>query len=397
MHRLYFDNNATSPVHPSVIEEMTRALGSVWGNPSSVHMEGRLARQRLEESRESIASLIGSSPREVVFTSGGSESNNTALVGAALRLDQRCHIVTSAIEHPSVAQSAEWLRRRGHEVTFVGCKADGTVDPQEIAAAIRQDTAIVSLMLANNETGVIQPVAAVAALCRDRSIHLHCDGVQAAGRIPLDVKELGVDTFALAAHKMHGPKGIGALYVRSGVILEPYLSGGSQERRRRAGTESVPLAIGFAEAARLAVDEMDRWVLIASWRDELERELLSSFDGSFINGAGAGRLPNTSSVCFRGCDAEGIVIGLDLAGLAVSTGSACSSGRIEPSDVLIRMGISEDDARSSVRISLGRMNEDGEIREALELFRAIVPRNRKHPGKGAVSEPAASGVDSGSR
>jgi cysteine desulfurase len=282
-------------------------------------------------------------------------------------------------------------------VTFVGCRADGTVDPQEIAAAIRKDTAIVSLMLANNETGVIQPVAAVAALCRDRSIHLHCDGVQAAGRIPLDVKELGVDTFALAAHKMHGPKGIGALYVRSGVILEPYLSGGSQERRRRAGTESVPLAIGFAEAARLAVDEMDRWVLIASWRDELERELLSSFDGSFINGAGAGRLPNTSSVCFRGCDAEGIVIGLDLAGLAVSTGSACSSGRIEPSDVLIRMGISEDDARSSVRISLGRMNEDGEIREALELFRAIVPRNRKHTGKGAVSEPAASGVDSGSR
>lgn len=380
MHRLYFDNNATSPVHPRVAEEMLEAQRDAWGNASSVHAEGRRARQRLEESREMVASFIGSAPREIVFTSGGSESNNTALAGVALRSGQRCHIVTSAIEHPSVLQACEWLRRRGHEVTLVGCRADGSVDPDVIASALREDTGIVSLMLANNETGVVQPVAAVAALARDRGIHVHCDAVQAAGRIPVDVGMLGVDTLSIAAHKMHGPKGIGALYVRAGVVLEPLVVGGAQERRRRAGTESVPLAAGLAAAARLARDEMGRWDEIAGWRDELERELLASFEGSFVNGGGATRLPNTTNICFRGHDAEGIVIGLDLEGLAVSTGSACSSGRVEPSNVLIRMGISEDDARSSVRISLGRLNEAVEIARALELFRTVVARNRRQGG-----------------
>lgn len=397
MHRLYFDNNATSAIHPLVADEMGAAFRGVWGNPSSVHTEGRLARQRLEESRESVASLIGSSPREIVFTSGGSESNNTALLGAAFQFGQRCHIVTSAIEHPSVIQSAEWLRRRGHDVTFVGCRRNGVVDPAEILSALREETKIVSLMLANNETGVLQPVAAVASVCSERGIHVHCDAVQAVGRVPVDVGELGVDTMALAAHKMHGPKGIGALWVRSGILLEPLLTGGAQERRRRAGTESVPLAVGFAAAARIADEEMGRWDQVARWRDRLERELLDSIEGSFVNGAGAGRLPNTSSICFRGHDAEGIVIGLDLAGLAVSTGSACSSGRVEPSDVLIRMGISEDDARSSVRISLGRMNEEGEIENALALFRMVVPRNRKQATGDAVAEQAAHGESSTSR
>jgi len=391
MHRLYFDNNATSPVHPTVADEMSAALRTTWGNPSSVHSEGRRARQTLEESRESVASLIGSTPREIVFTSGGSESNNTALVGASFQSGQRCHIVTSAIEHPSVIRSVEWLRRRGHDATLVGCRPDGTVDPNAIESALREDTRVVALMLANNETGVLQPVAEIAAMCRARGIHVHCDAVQAVGRVPVQVEELGVDTLAIAAHKMHGPKGVGALYVRSGVTLEPLISGGAQERRRRAGTESVALAVGFAAAARLAEDDMDRWRAVAAWRDALEASLLEAFAGSFVNGGGAARLPNTTNICFRGFDAEGIVIGLDLEGLAVSTGSACSSGRVEPSDVLIRMGISEDDARSSVRVSLGRLNHKDEIEKALELFRKIVPRNRKDPAGEAVSERASNG------
>jgi cysteine desulfurase len=397
MHRLYFDNNATSPLHPSVADAMQDTLRTVWGNPSSVHAEGRLARQVLEESRESVASLVQSSPREIVFTSGGSESNNTALIGATLRRGQRCHIVTSAIEHPSVLRSVEWLGRRGYDVTVVGCRPDGTVDPSTIAGALREDTGVVALMLANNETGVLQPVEEVSQLCRERGIHLHCDAVQAVGRIPVDVATLGVDTLAMAAHKMHGPKGIGALWVRSGVVLEPLVSGGAQERRRRAGTESVPLAVGFAAAARLAMEGTEDWAAVAGWRSRLESELLASFPEAAVNGAGAPRLPNTSSIRFRGYDAEGIVIGLDLGGLAVSTGSACSSGRVEPSDVLIRMGISEDDARSSVRISLGRLNSEQEIDEAIRLLRTVVPRNRKDRNGVSVSERAVDGEKPKSR
>lgn len=394
MNRLYFDNNATSQVHPSVADAMAECLEHAWGNASSVHAEGRVARQRLEEARDSVASWIGASAREIVFTSGGSESNNTALAGAALHHGQRCHIVTSAIEHPSVLQPLARLARRGHDVTRVACRPDGAIDAAAFLDALRDDTRIVALMLANNETGVLQPVADVARACRERGIHVHCDAVQAAGRIPVDVASLGVDTLAIAAHKMHGPKGVGALWVRSGEVLEPLITGGAQERRRRAGTESVPLAVGFAAAARLAMAEMDRWTVIREWRDRIERELLATFDEAFVNGAEAERLPNTTNVCFRGHDAEGIVIGLDLGGLAVSTGSACSSGRVEPSDVLIQMGISEDDARSSVRISLGRMNQEDEIDAALELFRAVVPRNRKHRSGDAVSERASRGESS---
>lgn len=374
--RIYLDNNATTQIHPQVLDVLSARLREVFGNASSIHSEGQLARRVLEESRESVAALIGSSPREVVFTSGGTESNNAAIYGITSLSDSRCHLVTTAIEHPSVLEVARDLETRGHSVTYVRPSREGVVSASEVIAALREDTKVVSIMLANNETGTIQPVGEIAAACRSRGIHVHCDAVQAAGKLPVAVNDLCVDTLSLSAHKLHAPKGVGALFVRRGTKLHPHLLGGSQERRRRAGTENVPLAAAFGEAARIAREEPEAVARMQALRDRLEARMGRTLADVSINGGSVPRIANTSNLLFRGCDAEGIVIALDLKGIAISTGSACSSGRVEPSHVLLAMGLSEEDAKSSIRVSISRFTTDQELQQIAERLEEIVPKIR---------------------
>jgi cysteine desulfurase len=371
--RIYLDNNATTAVHPDVLRVACDAMRDVYGNASSIHKEGQSARRLIEDAREPVARLLSATSREIVFTSGGSESNNAAILGA-LPPGSRQHLVTTAIEHPSVSEAVATLRRRGCEVTIVPPERSGVVDAARVIGAIRDDTRLVAMMLVNNETGVVQPVAEVGRVCRERAIHLHCDAVQAAGKIDIDVDQLGADTLALSAHKIHAPKGIGALYVRRGTTLEPLIAGGAQERRRRAGTENVPLAAAFGAAATLAADASVR-PAIASLRNRFESALHHAFgiDVTF-HGAGVDRVPNTSSVMFHGADAEGIAIALDLEGIAVSTGSACSSGRVEPSGVLLAMGLTPAEAKSTVRVSLSRFTTAEEIELVVDVLRRVVPR-----------------------
>lgn len=369
MNRIYLDNNATTAIHPDVLRVLDESLRSVFGNASSIHREGQTARRVIEEARESVARLIGAASRDVVFTSGGTESNNAAIFGAVPG-EGRHHIVTTAIEHPSVAEAVGELERRGHRVTPVAPARSGEMSAEAVIGAIEPGTKLVTMMLANNETGVIQPVALVGSACRERGIHFHVDAVQAAGKIGIDAASVACDTLSLSAHKLHAPKGIGALYVRRGVTLAPHLVGGAQERRRRAGTENVPLAAAFGAAAILAREPADT---IGSLRDGLETSIAGAFEVT-VNGAASPRLPNTSNVTFHGVDGEGLVIALDLNGIAVSTGSACSSGRVEPSGVLLAMGLSPDQARSTLRFSLSRFTTSEEIGSTLAVLRQVVPR-----------------------
>jgi cysteine desulfurase len=366
MQRIYLDNNATTAIQPDVMLVLEKSLRDVFGNASSVHQEGQRARQVIEDARESVASLIGATARDVVFTSGGTESNNAAIFGAVPH-EGRHHIVTTMIEHPSVAEAVTELERRGHRVTRVPPARSGEVSASAVIQAIEPDTRLVTMMLANNETGVIQPVSEVARACRERGVHFHCDAVQGAGKIKVDVDEIGCDTLSVSAHKMHAPKGIGALFVRRGLTLSSHIVGGAQERRRRAGTENVPLAAAFGAAAKLASPFGNEL------RDRFEAALTSSFD-VIINGASVLRLPNTTSATFRNVDAEGLVIAMDLGGVAVSTGSACSSGRVEPSGVLLAMGLSADEAKSTVRFSMSRFTTAEELDRVVALLAEAVRR-----------------------
>ena len=368
--RIYLDNNATTPIDSDVLHVLETTLRDVFGNASSIHKEGQAARRVIEDAREAVARLIGATSREVIFTSGGTESNNAAIFGTFFE-GRRFHIVTSALEHPSVAEPVRELEKRGCEVTYLHPSRRGDVAAAEVIEAMREDTALVTVMMANNETGVVQPVEAIGAACRARGVHFHVDGVQAAGKIDVDVNAIQCDTLALSAHKMHAPKGIGALYVRKGLALASHLLGGAQERRRRAGTENVPLAAAFGAAAALAADPAPR-TTIAALRDRFE----SHVEGT-INGRDARRLPNTSNVTFANADGEGIVIGLDLAGIAVSTGSACSSGRIEPSPVLLAMGLTPEEAKATVRFSFSRMNGPDDVDRTLAVLGEVVPRCRR--------------------
>ena len=371
MQRIYLDNNATTPIHPDVLRVLEESLRTVFGNASSIHKEGQTARRVIEEAREAVARLIGAPSRDLVFTSGGTESNNAAIFGASASAG-RHHIVTTGIEHPSVLEAVAELERRGHRVTRVAPSRSGVAAAEAVIGAVESDTRLVAMMLANNETGVVQPVEAVGAFCRERGIHLHCDAVQGAGKIDVDVEALGCDTLALGGHKMHAPKGAGALYVRRGTKLAAHVVGGAQERRRRAGTENVPLAAAFGAAAAIARDPSWRDAA-AALRDHLEKEVAASFPIT-VNGAGARRLPNTANITFHGVDGEGLVIALDLNGIAVSTGSACSSGRVEPSGVLLNMGLSPDDAKSTIRFSLSRFTTRDEIDRTIAALRVAVPR-----------------------
>ena len=369
--RIYLDSNATTAIHPDVLHVLETSLREVFGNASSIHKEGQAARRTIEEARESVARLLGATAREIVFTSGGTESNNAAIFGST-RDTGRCHIVTTAIEHPSVAEAVRELERSGCGVTLVAPARSGEVRAEEVIEAMHDDTRLVAVMTVNNETGVVQPVEAIGRACRERGVHFHVDAVQAAGKIDIDVNAIQCDTLAISAHKMHAPKGIGALYVRRGVAMSSHIVGGAQERRRRAGTENVPLAAAFGTAAAMAGDLVAR-VRMSELRDRLESRVRESLDVT-INGADAPRVPNTSNITFHGADGEGIVIALDLNGVAVSTGSACSSGRIEPSPVLLAMGLSPDDARATVRFSLSRFTKAEEIDRVAGLLRDLVPR-----------------------
>jgi cysteine desulfurase len=360
MARVYLDHNATSPLDPRVRETMLPWLGETFGNPSSVHAFGQVARSAIEEARERVASLLGALPLEIVFTASGTEANNAVVFDVARR-SPGGHLVLSAIEHPSLREAASRLEAAGMAVTRVPPGPDGVVPAVAIRDALRPDTRLVCLMLANNELGTLQPVAETAALCRQRGIPMLADAVQAVGKIAVDVDDLGVDYLTLGGHKFGGPLGAAALWIRRGMPFESLLVGGGQERRRRASTENVPAIVGLGAAAALAQEEgRGRTARLATLRDRFESGL-AALPGAIVHCAGSPRLPNTSHVAIPGIEGESLLIRLDLAGFAVSTGSACSSGAVEPSKTLLATGISVEEALSSIRVSFGPENTAGEV------------------------------------
>ncbi len=368
MDAIYFDHNATTPLDPRAREAMLPWLGRRHGNPSSVHGFGQAAREAVEEAREGVASLLEVRPQEVVFTASGTEANNAVVFSGARRAGFRGHLIISGLEHPSVRAAAARVEEAGVEVSRIRPGSDGTIDPQEMLAALRPDTFLVCLMQASNEIGTLQPVAEVAAACRERGVPVLCDAVQGVGKVPVRPAELNVDFLSLGAHKFYGPLGAAALWVRTGAELEPLLAGGSQERRRRAGTENVPALVGMGRAARLALEELEqRRTHLAALRDRFEAGLAAIGD-VIVHGASAPRLPNTSHVAFAGVDGEALMVRLDLAGFAVSTGAACASGVVEPSATLKAMGVPDREALSSLRLSFGTTNSVDEVDAFLEVL-----------------------------
>jgi len=374
MRRVYLDNNATTPVLPEVLEAMRPYFGEHFGNASSIHHHGQETRAAVESARESVAALLGCRASEVVFTSGGTEADNLAIFGLTRSGD---HVITSTIEHHAVLNACKHLAAKGCEVTYIPVDGRGLVDPADVKHAVRPNTKLITIMFANNETGVVQPVAEIGEIAAEADIYFHTDAVQAAGKIAIDVNKIGCDLLTISSHKFHGPQGVGALYVRKGTQLEPMLYGGSHERSRRAGTENVPGIVGLGKAAELAVAGFERGddLKMAVARDHLERELLS-IEATGLNGEGAPRVPNTTNIYFDSIAGEALVIALDLKGLAVSTGAACSSGAIEPSHVLLAMGLGPDRAKASIRFSLGKQNMAEDVDFALALIPETVSRLR---------------------
>jgi cysteine desulfurase len=377
--RIYLDHNATTPVDPAVLTAVTEAMRDEFGNASSVHHFGQRAKARLDDARQHVAALINGAPTEVVFTSGGTEADNFALRGVAEALEPlgKRHLVTSAIEHEAVLRTMTALERRGWRVTRVAPDRHGVVRADDVAAALTDETALLRVMHANNEIGTIQPIAELARIAKARGAVFHTDAVQSIGKIPVDAKALGVDLLSLSAHKFYGPKGVGALWVRRGLRLQAPITGGKQERSRRAGTENVPGIIGFGVAAhlaalRLVADGASQSAL----RDALEQGVLERIEGTHVNGAGERRVPNTTNIGFAGVEAESLLIALDLEGFAVSTGSACSSGTLEPSHVLKAMGLPLHDTQNALRISLGRHTSAGDVAALLDALPPIVTRLR---------------------
>jgi len=379
MPRIYLDHNATTPPSPAVVDAMAEVLREVFGNPSSVHAFGQQAKARLDEARSAVAELLGADPSEVVFTGSGTESDNFAIRGAAeaLEVSGRKHLVVSAIEHEAVLNTLKALARRGWRTTLVPVGASGVVAAADLEAALADDTALVSVMHANNEIGTVQPVAELARLAHARGALFHTDAVQSAGKIPLDVRALGVDLLSISAHKFHGPKGAGALWVGRGVRLLPPLTGGKQERGRRAGTENVAGIVGLGVAAREAQAKMaTEGVRLAGLRDRLEAGILAHVPGSARNGAAEPRVPNTTNMSFDRTEAESLLIALDLEGIAVSTGSACSSGTLEPSHVLRAMGLPAHRTQNSIRFSLGAGTTEADVDRVVAVLPGLVDKLR---------------------
>jgi len=371
--RIYLDHNATTPLDHEVRELMTACLqDGYFGNPSSIYREGKKARFAVDAARRSIARMLNCTARRLVFTGGGSESNNLAIKGTAFAgANGKNHIVTSSIEHPSVLAPCKWLESHGYRVTYLAVDEDGRIDPDDLAASITDRTCLVTLMSANNETGTLQPVAELASIARERSVLFHTDAVQAAGKVPVDVEELGADLLSISGHKLHGPKGVGALYVRKGIKLEPVVSGGGQEWGLRAGTENLIGIVGFGKAADLAVQNLQEMDRVRRLRDRLEKGILKIIPGARVNSHPGERLPNTLNVTLPGLRGESVVLALDQKGVALSSGSACRSGSPKPSHALLAMGLSEEDAHCALRFSLGRENNTDEIDRTLSILEDV--------------------------
>ncbi len=376
MRRTYLDNNATTPVLPEVFEAMRPYFADQFGNASSIHHHGQDARAAVERAREFVAGLLGCRASEVVFTSGGTEGDNFAIAGLAQPGD---HIISSTVEHHAVLNTCKHLEETGCEVTLIPVDGRGLVDPEDVRRALRPKTKLITVMMANNETGVVQPVQEIGKIAAEADVYFHTDAVQAAGKVPIDVREIGCDLLSISGHKMHAPQGIGALYVGKGTRLTPLLFGGRHERSRRAGTENVPGIVAFGKAAELARRGLENGeaASLAALRDRIEQTILAEIEATGVNGQGAPRVPNTTNIHFDYIEGEALVIALDLKGLAVSTGAACSSGAIEPSHVLIAMGIRPELARASLRFSLGKQNTQQDVDFALGLLPATVARLRE--------------------
>ena len=375
MRRVYLDNNATSPLLPEVFEAMKPYFFEKFGNASSIHRQGQQSRAAVEHAREQVAELVNCRPAEIVFTSGGTESDNLALFGLVKPGD---HVITSAVEHHAVQNACKRLEEIGCKVTYLPVDGCALVDPDDVRRAIRPGTKLISVIFANNETGVLQAMNEIGEVAAEADVYFHTDAVQAAGKVPIDVKEMRCDLLTLTAHKMHGPQGVGALCVRKGTLLQPMLYGGRHERSRRAGTENLAGIVGLGKAAEIAGQgftdgSVERMVAL---RDRLESTIVASIDQISVNSAGAPRVPNTTNIVFDCLEGEAMVIALDLKGLSVSTGAACSSGAIEPSHVLTAMGLSPDRARASLRFSLGKQNTADDIDFALPLIPEVVTQLR---------------------
>jgi len=376
MHRVYLDNNATTPLLPEVFEAMRPYFGESFGNASSIHHHGQETRAAVENARESVAKLLGCAAAEVIFTSGGTEGDNLAIAGLVNSGD---HVITSSIEHHAVLHAAEHLEEMGCEVTVLPVDGRCLIDPRDVRRALRPKTKLVSIMMANNETGVVQPVEEIGKIAAEVGVLFHTDAVQAAGKLPVDVKKIGCHALTISGHKLHGPQGTGALYLKKGTEPRPLFYGGRHERSRRAGTENVPGIVGLGKAAESATAALVRGddKKIASMRDRLQRGILAQVEEAGVNGDGAARVPNTTNIRFDHVEGESLVIALDLKGLAVSTGAACSSGAIEPSHVLIAMGLRPEQARASIRFSLGKQTTEEDINFALSVVPETVRRLRE--------------------
>ncbi len=379
MRRVYLDHAATTPMDPAVAEVYIRHATGVFGNASSLHQWGAAARNALEEAREQVAALIGAHPREIIFTSGGTESDNMAIRGTAYQLRERGrHIITSAIEHHAVLHTCQDLEREGFAVTYLPVDREGFVDPGDVKKAIRPDTILITIMMANNEVGTIEPAGEIAALARAAGIIFHTDAVQAVGKIPVDVERLGVDLLSISAHKLHGPKGVGALYIRQGVHIAPILFGGEHERRLRPGTQNVPGAAAFAAASSMAARRLAEDARVqASLRDRLLDGIVSAIPDTAVTGRRYDRLPNHASVLIAGVDGSALLAGLDMAGIAASAGSACTAGAVEPSHVLAAMGLLREGDFAALRLTLGRSTTVEDIDYVLDVLPGLVDRLRR--------------------
>ena len=376
MHRVYLDNNASTPVLPDVFEAMRPYYLERFGNASSIHHYGQHARAAVERARNSVAALLNARPAEIVFTSGGTESDNLAIFGLVRAGD---HVITSTIEHSAVTNSCKRLEQMGLEVTYVGVDHRGQIDPEDVRKAIRANTRLITIMLANNESGVVQPVEEIGKIALEADVFFHTDAVQAAGKIPVDVQKIQCDALSISGHKIHAPQGTGALFIKKGTLIQPLIYGGSHERQRRAGTENLPGIVGIGTAAEISKFwlEHNGPAEMAALRDRLERAVLDSVEATGVNGLGAPRVPNTTSIYFDHVEGEALVIALDLKGLSVSTGAACSSGAIEPSHVLLAMGLSHERARGSLRFSLGKQTTKDDIDFAIQIVPETVARLRE--------------------
>ncbi|HSU57106.1 MAG TPA: cysteine desulfurase NifS [Candidatus Dormibacteraeota bacterium] len=386
----YFDNNATTRVAPEVIDAMLPFLREHWGNPSSAYQFGHAVAEHVEAAREKVAALINAEPREVVFTSCGTESNNSAIHSALITHPEKKHVLTTSVEHSANIKFCDYLQKHGYKVTFLPVEPDGSLDLHLLEKSIRPDTAIVSVMWANNETGVLFPIEEIAAICRSKGALFHTDAVQTPGKLKLDVKDSGVDFLSLSAHKLYAPKGIGLLYVKRRTKYHPYVIGGGQERGRRGGTENVANIVAFGKAAELALAGVqDENTRVRGLRDKLENGILSHVKGATRNGSKEARLPNTSNIAFEGVEAEGILLLLDREGICVSSGSACTTGSLDPSHVLLAMGCSVARARSSIRFSLGKYNIEVEVEYVLKHIPAVIKKLRANAPAEEPRKPIA--------